>query len=302
MLQNKFYRKRSAWTNQRWWINAFAGALIGICFFTVNTSQADELQSVKVINWNVLYGFNHGQSRTEGSRWISDQEPDIVALQELNGITEKDLLEQAKKWGHAHAVTHKENGFPVGLTSRWPIQVLERKSKGFHHGYLHCKTRDIHFFVVHFWPGKYHEMDSILERVRPLLSENKSVVILGDFNGCSRKDETYLVENATQRERDYIYVDKLEAEHFVDLVSKHDPNAKVSCPSPITIPRWSSDLEDLRTKRYRIDFIFADESFAKRSKSGTILLDQEVEKVSDHYPVMVEFLVSVDGAASADKE
>ncbi|MDB4658324.1 hypothetical protein OAF01_01795, partial [bacterium] len=69
-----------------------------------------------------------------------------------------------------------------------------------------------------------------------------------------------------------------------------DPKAKISQPSPITIPRWTKDLEELQLKRYRIDFVFADRTFAKNSHSGTISLAKEIETISDHYPVIVEFI------------
>jgi exodeoxyribonuclease III len=273
--------------------------MVSACAASVNLRNAAETNTVKILNWNVLCGFNQHNSTEEASRWIESQAPDIIAFQELNGISEEDLGAYADKWSHPHAVTHKESGFPVGLTSRNPIEVIERKTEGFHHGFLHCKTYGIHFFVVHFWPGKYGEVDEILDRVSPLLEQNEKVIILGDFNGCSRKDEAFLIANATLREKDFTFTDKVEAREFVDIVHKHDPNATVSCPSPITIPRWSRDLQELKAKRYRIDFVFADRALAEASSSGTIWLGKNLDAISDHYPVVVEFDLLTDGNRSA---
>jgi exodeoxyribonuclease III len=259
------------------------------CILNACVTASAASDPLKIINWNVLYGFNHGRSIDEASRWINAQNPDVIAFQELNGITEKKLLEYAKTWGHGYAHTHKQAGFPVGLASREPIEAIERVSDGFHHGFLHCKTYGIHFFVVHFWPGKFNEVDEILNRAAPLLEQKEHVVILGDFNGCSRRDEAFLTANAKLRKIDYTFVDKVEAKGFIDIVHKHDPNAKISCPSPITIPRWSKDMEELKLKQYRIDFVFADKLLAKDSTSGTISLESAVDAVSDHYPVFVEF-------------
>jgi len=248
----------------------------------------ESAESIKIINWNVLYGFNHNQSVKEGSAWIKDQTPDVVALQELNGISETQLGEYANAWKHTYAVTHKETGFPVGLTSMKPIKVIDRIKTGGHHGYLHCKTFGIHFFVVHFWPGVFFEIDQVMSKASQLLNENEKVIILGDFNGCSPKDASFLKTNATLRKVDYAFVDKVESMGFIDLVYKHDPNAKISCPSPITIPKWTQSLEELKMKQYRIDFIFADPRLAAQSQSGSISLDQEIDTISDHYPVTVE--------------
>ena len=195
--------------------------------------------------------------------------------------------------GTINAAILKKGGFPVGLTSSQAIEVIERRVKGFHHGYLHCKTHGIHFFVVHFWPRKYWEVDWILDKAAPLIEGGEKVIILGDFNGNSRKDEEFLIANATLRKRDFTFVDKVEAKGFVDIVHKHDPKAKISQPSTITIPRWSKNMEELKLKRYRIDFVFANRTFAEQSHSGTISLAKEIETISDHYPVIVEFIGAI---------
>ena len=260
-----------------------AASLLGCSAF------AEVTETFKIVNWNVLYGFNHKKSVKQGANWIKKQAADVVALQELNGHNQVGFKELASEWGHDHAAILKKGGFPVGLTSNQPIEVIERRVKDFHHGYLHCKTHGIHFFVVHFWPGKYWEADWILDKTAPLMERGEKVIILGDFNGNSRKDEDFLIANATLRKRDYTFVDKVEAKGFVDIVHKHDPEAKISQPSSITIPRWTKDLKELKLKRYRIDFVFADKSFAEQSHSGTISLAREIETISDHYPVIVEF-------------
>jgi len=261
-----------------------AASLLGCSAF------AEETETLKIVNWNVLYGFNHKKSVKQGANWIKKQAADVVALQELNGHNQAGFKELAAEWGHDHAAILKKGGFPVGLTSNQPIEVIERRVKDFHHGYLHCKTHGIHFFVVHFWPGKYREADWILDKAAPLIERGEKVIILGDFNGNSRKDEDFLIANATLRKRDFTFVDKVEAKGFVDIVHKHDPKAKISQPSPITIPRWTKDMEELKLKRYRIDFVFANRTFAEQSHSGTISLAKEIETISDHYPVIVEFI------------
>ncbi len=280
--------------NLPWRINSLLLKFLTFFVIALNVIGvgADEPDVLRVVNWNVLYGFNHKKSINQGVGWLKSQQADVVALQELNGHSQAGLENLARKWGHDHAAILKENGFPVGLTSSKPIEVVSREVKGFHHGYLHCKTHGIHFFVVHFWPGKFNEVNVILDKVLLLLRQEERVVILGDFNGCSRKDESFLVANAKLRERDYTFVDRVEAKGFVDVVYKHDPSAKISCPSPITIPRWSKDLAELKLKRYRIDFVFADNVLAKDSRSGTISLSKEIDEISDHYPVIVEFDVS----------
>ncbi len=95
----------------------------------------------------------------------------------------------------------------------------------------------------------------------------------------------------------YQLVDLFEKQGFTDLVYKHDKNARFSCPSPITIPKWSKTMEEPEARRQRIDFIFSDSLLQRDSISGTIsgtiLINEEVERISDHYPVVVILDVTI---------
>ena len=249
--------------------------------------EAQKSPALKIVNWNVLYAFNHGQSVDLGVEWISEQHADVVALQELNGLTEDSLNKLASRWGHPHSAILKEHGFPVGLTSALPIQVIKRQIDGFHHGYLHCVTHQTHFFVVHFWPGKDHEGKQVAGEIKALIDAGENVILLGDFNTHSRRDLEFLAQRSNVKAQ-FNVVDMFERIGMVDLVAKHSPQAKFSFPSPITIPRWSKDEKELLSKRQRIDFIFAERELASASSAGRVVTSEEVEKISDHYPVIAE--------------
>ncbi len=256
----------------------------------VAESGAPATATLRILNWNVLYGFNHANSIEQGVAWIADQKPDVVALQELNGNTAESLQGLAAQWGHEHSVLLKQDGFPVGLTSTAPIEVIERRVEGFHHGYLHCRTHDMQLFVVHFWPGKDHEAAIVLDKIKLLLEQNQDVVVAGDFNTHSRNDARYLASRTNVKPL-YDVVDLFESHGLVDLVHKHSPESLYSCPSPITIPSWSSSREELESKRQRIDFVLADSRLAQYSVAADIRVSEELDGISDHYPVVVEFLL-----------
>jgi len=265
-----------------------------IALFALNSCKPLNVQvkqkELKIINWNILYSFNHKRATVQGVDWIKRQNPDVLGLQELNGNTAASLKELAQKWGHKYSVILKEQGFPVGLTSKEPIEVIERQVKGFHHGYLHCKTFGINFFVVHFWPGKEHESNLILDKIRPLLAENEKVIVMGDFNSCSRKDKAFLLTK-TEIKPKYEVIDRFETNGFIDLVHKHDKKALFSFGSPVLIPKWAKTIKELKSKQRRIDFILADKTLSKFSTSGTILLSSELDKISDHYPIVAKFRI-----------
>ncbi|MEA3360956.1 MAG: endonuclease/exonuclease/phosphatase family protein [Thermodesulfobacteriota bacterium] len=142
-----------------------------------------------IVSYNVLYGFNHGKRLKLGADWINEQKPNVVALQELNGFNKKKLEETAALWGHRYSEILKERGFPVGLTSREPIETIEKRLKGMHHGFLHCKTSGMNFIVVHLAPFDFRkrqkEAYAICAKVRDLIESNEMFVVLGDFNAVS---------------------------------------------------------------------------------------------------------------------
>ncbi len=255
----------------------------------------DEPDRLRVISWNVYHGFDHGRSLDAAASWLRKEVPGVVALQELNGVTGDSLESAARAWGHHHSVLQKETGFALGLTSAQPIEVIERAVEGFHHGYLHARTQGIDFFVVHFWPGKEHELGVVLGKARALAADGAEVAIVGDFNSHSAGDADFLSDKALEPR--YESVLALEEAGFVDVVRRFERWEPFSFPSPLTIPRWSKDVAELEAKRQRIDFVFAGERLGRRVRRAGVRRSRALGQISDHYPVVADFAL---GSASEE--
>ena len=248
--------------------------------------------TIEVINWNTYHFFDHRAKLEEATTWLAEESPDLLALQEVLHCDEAGLGELALAWGHEHAVMNKENGYPVALTSSAPIEVLERRVKGFHHGFLHARTHGIDVFVVHFWPSKVGEAVIIAEMAEALVKEGRPVLVLGDFNGKIRCDEPYLLESGFGEKKDgevvfdYRLTDAFLDRSFVELVSEHSPEDLYTFGAPALIPRWAKTMEEVRERRRRIDFVFASQDLAATCLSAHVDTDDErVGQYSDHYPI-----------------
>ena len=266
-------------------------ALYCLAFF-VQACQGP-VETVEVINWNTYHFFDHRAKLEEATTWLAEKEPDLVALQEVLHCDEAGLGELALAWGHGHAVMNKENGYPVALTSSAPIKVLERRVKGFHHGFLHAQTHGIDVFVVHFWPRKVGEAVIIAEMAEALIKDGHPVLVLGDFNGKIRCDEPYLLENGFGEEKDgelvfdYRLTDAFLERGFEELVSEHSPDDLYTFGAPALIPRWAKTMEEVRERRRRIDFVFASPELTAGCLSAHVDTDDErVGQYSDHYPIL----------------
>ncbi len=101
-----------------------------------------------VLSYNIWNGFDWGKDTLRHEKtvaWVKSQNPDVVAFQELCGYTDEKLKGDAKSWGHPYSILLKTDGYPVGLTSRKPIQLKEKAREGLWHGMLHCETFGIDF-------------------------------------------------------------------------------------------------------------------------------------------------------------
>lgn len=251
----------------------------------------------KVISWNVLYGFNHGTRVTEGQEWLRKQQPDVVALQELNGFDEKKLAETALAWGHTHSAILKMDGFPVGLTSKTPIEVVSKIREGLWHGCLHARTADTDFLVIHLCPGildtRRKEAEILAPVVRDILGQKRRLFALGDFNDKSPLDieftnaqEILLTTAKPTNLKDGKYsAEVVGAIMEAGLVDSAAPlPANFSVPTRIK-PHADTAVEQVKFLQ-RIDLILTDPETAKAVRTVHVSQDEVLNGISDHYPVI----------------
>ncbi len=267
---------------------------------------------LRVMSYNTWYVFAKGQEQKAGMKWVGSRTPDVVALQELTNIKPDKLQEFATAWGHDHSSLLKTSGFSVGLTSRWEIEVVEKGLKGMHHGFLHAKTNRIHYFLVHLSPFKWEvrqrEADILMKWIQPLLEKGEKVMVLGDFNAVSPEDRKWLeakenarllksrmesdakhghVQNLKDGKFDYGVMESFFKGGLVDSGKGHLPEtfeARLSIPTGI----WTDKKSAVKMGE-RIDFILVSKDLHERVKACEVVTEGEVNRISDHYPVISDF-------------
>lgn len=274
---------------------------------------------IRIITHNVWYGFTkRGEPRhAEWLRWMAAQAPDVVSLQELNGYSGDRLAADARHWGHPHSILLKEDGFPTGVTSRYPITDVTILREGFHHGLLRCRIAGLWFYVVHFHPANFErrvaEAGLLEGDVRQLPEENPRIVLAGDFNGFSPADRGFYdtdprlvpffrmldrrdrhARNLNDGRLDYGGIEAILGQGFVDLVAA---SRSPSEPFVGTFPTPLVGEEDHGTDR-RLDFIFTSPNLAGSVQSVAILRDAATARLSDHYPVRAVLRLRAEAAES----
>ena len=264
--------------------------------------------TLRLLSHNVWYGFGKQPKRKAAwLKWVAAQQPDIVALQELNGYTAEQLDKDAAAWGHPHSALLKEDGFPTGLSSRFPITDVARILDGFHHGLLRCQTGGLTVYVIHFhpsdWSARIREARLLLEDVAKLPpAEQKKVVFIGDFNGFSPDERAHLEEggelarfftmldkrngsnNLNEGKLDYRGIQAFLGAGYDDVVHRQ---RQAGSPYPGTFPTELRREEEMGRDR-RLDYVFLPAGLAAKVISAEVVRDEVTAQLSDHYPIVLE--------------
>lgn len=294
--------------------------LFFLVLWVLSINGYSQQTNLKVITYNIWNGYDWGKDEDRRERmnnWINDQDPTIVALQELCKYTSEKLKEDANSWGHEHSVLLKTTGYSVGLTSKYPIEVKEKIMDGMHHGALHCKTNGIDVFVIHFSPGSYakrrEEVAIIIEKLEKVRMENDRFVVLGDFNSQSPIDadlydpdgaflkrlresnkDKPIEGNLFNGNLDFAVMSSLLAFPLIDICQPFTKGMgeRGSFPAQSLGKVNNETKEQLLSRAQRIDYIMVSPKLANSCLKARVGNGKENYYLSDHYPVVAEFDLS----------
>lgn len=280
---------------------------IQLMSFTASAQQSNEL---KLISYNVYWGMRQDSTelKQKFAAWFKSQNPDIVALQEVNGFTQKMLEEFAASYGHPYAVIVKQPepdgsiSFPVALTSKYPIVNVNRVVDNMIHGLLVAEIQGFHFAVTHFHPfsseKRGNEIDLVLATINSKPKDWKWL-LMGDLNSVSPLDKeeynnglllNHIREdmkkkphnqNLLNNELDYTIQEKVLANDFVDAFKKFHPSFEASAPTQLFYDQSKFPL--------RYDYVYVSDNMSADMVSCTLIKDSFTNIYSDHYPVQLIF-------------
>ena len=103
-------------------------SLILCCCLPLVGRQSLQAQSLKLIEYNIKDGMQYDRWQDYAGlvNWVLLQDPDILVLCEGQGFAER-LPEFAARWGHPYtAVSSPDGSCPVLVTSRYPLETVQR--------------------------------------------------------------------------------------------------------------------------------------------------------------------------------
>ncbi len=183
------------------------------------------------------------------------------------------MLEIAAEWGHSYAAIVKEDGYPVGITSKKPIVVKNKIIENSGHGLLHVETYGHDFLVTHLNPSnaktRHIEARFILDYIK---SENlDNFLLLGDMNAHSPMYADFMDANRTG------LLSKYAGKESKNLIEGRFDYSTIS--SFLSYP-----LVDVCR-------IFVPVSLIDKVVDAFIYNEGEPDYLSDHYPIGVDLLL-----------
>lgn len=276
------------------------GLLVILMVMLCSVQHLQAQKNFRILSYNVLEGFKRDSLiKNEFISWVKGIDPDVAAFQEMNNFTQKEIEEFAARYGHNYAIMSKTEGYPVALTSKYPIVNVQKVIDNMHHAYLVASINNINVIVIHFSPVSYQkrqlEVKEVLARA-DLFPENEMTAIMGDFNALSVKDagnydekdlkvmkdreiKDSRIRNLENGQFDYSVTEAMENAGFIDILWQYHKDFQP------TMPTGNYTAEHVK----RIDFVYVNKTLQKKAVSAEIIRNDKTDKISDHYPVLVTF-------------
>jgi len=290
--------------------------------FSLNFQVFAQTDQIKVMSYNIWNGFEWGKDKEREAamvKWLQEQDADVIGFQELNDFTAEKLQALASQWGHPYSILLKEDGYPIGITSKTPLLLKTKMIGGMWHGMLHAQTQGIDFLVVHLsphdWKFRRREAELLSAYIENVLIQTgqEKFMVLGDFNAQSPFDINFdknnptgliLAQNADSlrlaekgkeafvnlrnNKIDYSVMAKFLSMPLIDVVKPIVAEANLkSVPTPLVTGEMAPS--EIATFQKRIDYILVSPYFEDKVIHAEIINYGETERLSDHFPVVAIF-------------
>lgn len=270
----------------------------------VPQTEAQEADSIRIMSYNIWNGLTESPDKRDlFLDFVKDKDPEILGYQELCTFKQADLEVLAKEIGHPYAIICKEDGYPVGISSKGPITLIEKRIDGYGHGMLHVQTYGLDVIVTHLNPFLVSERQKQVKNITDYMQNAglvDNVIVMGDMNAHSPSDADQLELMAkTHPEKtsgglqegnyDYSVIAKYLAYPLVDICQKFvEAEYRETYPTLVF-----SETEQARAKRSpnRIDFIMISPNLVEKTYNATIHNHGRADYISDHYPISMDMVM-----------
>ena len=259
--------------------------------------------TLTIATWNI----NSLRHRLElVVRFLKEEAPDVLCLQETKAPVEKLPLEPLAALGYGHAVTRGQKGYNgVAILSRLPIEDAGDRNFCARGDARHVTARlpgDVLLHNVYLPAGgdvpdpvanpKFAHKLAFMEEMRAWFAAEQPhrAILVGDLNVAPREDDVWnhqaLLKIVSHTPVEVEAFGAMQAAGaWVDVTRKDLPDGRLYSWWSYRSPDW-----DAADKGRRLDHVWATPDLAESSGGSRILRRvRGWEGPSDHAPVLAEF-------------
>ena len=261
---------------------------------SVNSSLIKSKNSIKLMNYNICYGFHSpgpnpqlDKERLELAKKIVNYEaPDILIFTEAcfgKFMDYKNLFQfkygyfgpWSKEWGNCLLSNYPLKAELAPFGNRTAIRAT-----------INIQGKELHMDIIH--PDPENTDDDYIRATLPLLKSMKTpYIITGDFNSLSDEDKykkSSLLkgfQSFAGKKTEYL-VNKLLQRKFIPFIKSQGLlDALPKSKRKYTIP--TNLLSKDKSSAIRIDYFFISEDI--KVIDAETIQNSQTEKASDHYPI-----------------
>lgn len=262
----------------------------------------------KIMTYNIWATFAYGKETERGVKFLQEHPANVLVVEELKYSPEDDYQAWAKLWGYKYIEVLRPT-VSVAICSNSPIEVIEKRTEGMHHGYILCKIDGIIYLATHLspfkWETRLEEARIISETIRPFLENNEKVIVLGDLNTSNPSDaelldsNTHLIATKLEQDAKYAHCQNLkDGKHdlraigmlldlpLIDICQKLADDEFFGMTYP-TLAGVGNEKDKQPWFGERIDMFLVSSQLEPYCAVAEMIRTPDTEKISDHYPVML---------------
>lgn len=238
---------------------------------------------IKIATWNMAY-WSHKKYSEEAWAYFLNLDTDILLFQEArppNSLIRDDMhliwkeIGESRRWGSGILIKgFKTEEYKINLDQGWVncAKVKLSEKQDLFVISLHARLKDLkssnnpHGMVV-------PHLFNIFKEFTPILDSKNYVVIGGDFNADRMIDKYYYQPEGTKHSQFFDWV-----ENDLGLINSTKEYFKDTIQTVFT-PSQKYPYQD--------DYIFLSKNLKNKLKFCRVPDRQEIEKLSDHTPVII---------------
>ncbi len=252
--------------------------------------------TLKIASWNV----NSIKARLPVvTKWLQDNQPDIIFLQELKTESETYPYLEIEALGYQNLVKGQKSYNGVAILTRKPLELISDQLFDDEQArYIECIYQDIHLINIYAPNGnpvdskkyiyKLNWMKHLENRIRELIDKDASFLIGGDFNIIPEERDCYdpkaWIDDALFRLQSREIYRRLIHMGLVDAYRAINPNEDHAFTFwDYQAGRWNKD-EGIRIDHFLLSAHMTD----KLQKCWIDKTPRGWDKPSDHTPILIE--------------